>query len=64
MPQSLHLTLEQLVAAGLKVEQSAYTMGPGEWYCDGQGPFETPEAAALAGIKRVVEQRDDSTFGA
>jgi hypothetical protein len=56
---SVTLTFDQLANAGLTIEQSIFTMGPGEWYCDTQGPFTTPEGAALAGITRVVDRYHD-----
>jgi hypothetical protein len=55
MRRSVTLTLDQLAAAGLKIEQHHYDPRPDEWFNNGEGPSESPEAAVLAGIKRIID---------
>lgn len=52
MPRSITLTLDQLAVAGLVIQPGAAYEG--EWFCNDYGPYETPEAAALAQITRII----------
>ena len=49
--------LDALLASGLEITQHGYHPRANEWYYDGAmgqgGPFETPEAAITAAIKRL-----------
>lgn len=49
--------LDALLASGLEITQHAYHPRPNEWYYNGAmgegGPFETPEAAVMAAVKRL-----------
>lgn len=55
MQRSVTLTLAQLAAAGLTIEQHEDDPQPDEWFNNGEGPSDSPEAAVLAGIKRIID---------
>jgi hypothetical protein len=54
MPElRITLTANQLAAAGLVIEQHRHTPDPEQWFVNGEGPYDSSQAATLAGITRI-----------